>query len=46
MQDGQQDGRIYGFDTPHDVYLRPEIKFVDEWIKVAHRGDKRRRVEK
>jgi len=21
------------------VYLRPEIKLIDDWIKVAHRGD-------
>ncbi|MEM0464973.1 PaRep2a protein [Pyrobaculum sp.] len=21
------------------MYLKPEIKLIDEWIKVAHRGD-------
>ncbi|MCX8136857.1 MULTISPECIES: PaRep2a protein [Pyrobaculum] len=27
------------FNTPQGVYLRPEIKLVDDWIKVAHRSD-------
>ncbi|MCX8137554.1 PaRep2a protein [Pyrobaculum aerophilum] len=30
---------FYVFDTPQGVYLRPEIKLVDDWIKVTHRGD-------
>ncbi|WP_258870504.1 PaRep2a protein [Pyrobaculum aerophilum] len=36
---GDKKAAFYVFDTPHGVYLRPEIKLVDDWIKVAHRGD-------
>ncbi|HII46741.1 TPA: PaRep2a protein, partial [Pyrobaculum aerophilum] len=36
---GEKMAAFYVFDTPHGVYLRPEIKLVDDWIKVAHRGD-------
>ncbi len=36
---GEKMATFYVFDTPHGVYLRPEIKLVDDWIKVAHRGD-------
>nr|WP_287069608.1 PaRep2a protein [Pyrobaculum sp.] len=36
---GKKMAAFYVFDTPHGVYLRPEIKLIDEWIKVAHRGD-------
>ncbi|WP_258870528.1 PaRep2a protein [Pyrobaculum aerophilum] len=30
---------FYVFDAPDGVYLKPEIKLVDELIKVAHKGD-------
>ncbi|WP_181933421.1 PaRep2a protein, partial [Pyrobaculum aerophilum] len=36
---GDKMAAFYVFDTPQGVYLRPEIKLVDDWIKVAHRGD-------
>ena len=36
---GEKMAAFYVFDTPHGVYLRPEIKLLDEWIKVAPRGD-------
>nr|WP_258870262.1 PaRep2a protein [Pyrobaculum aerophilum] len=29
---------FYVFDTPHDVYLKPEIRLVDGWMKVIHKG--------
>jgi len=36
---GDKTAAFYVFDTPHGVYLKPEIKLVDYWIKVAPRGD-------
>ncbi|WP_116421145.1 PaRep2a protein [Pyrobaculum aerophilum] len=36
---GDKMAAFYVFDTPQGVYLKPEIKLVDDWIKVAHRGD-------
>jgi hypothetical protein len=36
---GDKMAAFYVFDTPQGVYLRPEIKLVDDWIKVAHRCD-------
>ncbi|MEM0464608.1 PaRep2a protein, partial [Pyrobaculum sp.] len=36
---GDKMATFYVFDTPQGVYLRPEIKLVDDWIKVAYRGD-------
>ncbi|WP_116420811.1 PaRep2a protein [Pyrobaculum aerophilum] len=36
---GEKMVTFYVFDTPHGVYLRPEIKLLDEWIKMAHKGD-------
>ncbi|AAL64044.1 paREP2a [Pyrobaculum aerophilum str. IM2] len=36
---GEKMAAFYVFDTPQGVYLKPEIKLVDDWIKVAHRGD-------
>ncbi|AAL63606.1 paREP2a [Pyrobaculum aerophilum str. IM2] len=36
---GEKMAAFYVFDTPRGVYLRPEIKLLDEWVKVAHRGD-------
>ena len=36
---GEKMAAFYVFDTPHGVYLRPEIKLVNDWIKVAPRGD-------
>lgn len=30
---------FYVVDTPDGVYLRPETRLFDEWIKVVHRGD-------
>ncbi|MEM0479680.1 MAG: PaRep2a protein [Pyrobaculum sp.] len=36
---GDKVATFYVFDTPDSVYLRPEIKLVDDWIKVAHRGE-------
>ncbi|WP_333639043.1 PaRep2a protein [Pyrobaculum aerophilum] len=36
---GDKMAAFYVFDTPHGVYLRPEIKLVYYWIKVARKGD-------
>jgi hypothetical protein len=36
---GDKMATFYVFDTPQGVYLRPEIKLIDDWIKVAYRGD-------